>query len=133
MKKILIILSLLFLSGCTTGEKMSSIFLGMNKNQVISILGNPDGAALLDNYELLAYSNRLISGWSYDKADYKLIFKDGKLIQYGPEKIRPDNGRTALALQQSLLIWQQQQALQNKSITTTNCTNFGNTVNCNTY
>ncbi|HGN0880689.1 TPA: hypothetical protein ACKRIU_003670 [Proteus mirabilis] len=108
----------------------------MSKDNVISIMGNPDGNASSNDYEILIYANRLMSGWSYDKADYKFIFKNNSLIEYGPEKIRQDNGASAIraiSAQQSLLLWQQQQNIYKKPVTTTNCTKLGSTVNCTSY
>lgn len=136
MKLLLVFIVSFMLTACATGEKISSVQLGMSKSNVISIMGSPDGAAKKENYEIVLYSNRLMSGWSNDRADYKFIFKDDSLIEYGPEKIRQDNGAAAaraLTAQQSLLLWQQQQNLYNKPTITTNCTKFGATVNCNTY
>ena len=31
----------------------------------------------------------MMSGWSWDEADYVLLFQDGKLIKYGPATIYP--------------------------------------------
>ncbi|WP_064569317.1 hypothetical protein [Klebsiella aerogenes] len=130
------------LTGCTTGEKMADISRGMSREQVVKTLGNPDGNAISGKYEMLTYSNRLMSGWGYDKADYKIILEDNKVVQYGAENVRQDNGASAaraLSAQQSLLIWQQQQAIQNQPVyvapksTTTNCSKYGNNVTCNTY
>ncbi|MDU4687437.1 MAG: outer membrane protein assembly factor BamE [Serratia marcescens] len=150
MRKILIVVLLaLSATACTTGEKISDLSPGMSREQVISTLGRPDGDAISGKYELLTYSNRLMSGWSYDKADYKVILENGKVLQYGAETVRPDNGAAAsraISAQQSLLIWQQQQALQqqqrqpvymppvqlNKNVTT-NCSQYGNRVTCNSY
>ena len=143
MKKIFsLVMIIMSLVACTTGEKMSDISRGMSKEQVVKTLGNPDGNAVSGKYEMLTYSNRLMSGWAYDKADYKIILEDNKVVQYGAENVRQDNGAAAaraLTAQQSLLIWQQQQALQNQPVyvaprsTTTNCSRYGNNVTCNSY
>lgn len=135
-KYLLALVAVFMLSACATGEKVSSVNLGMNKSSVTKILGAPDGAASNGEYDLLIYSNRLMSGWSYDKADYKFIFKNDSLVEYGPEKVRQDNGAAAvraITAQQSLLLWQQQQNLYKRPVTTTNCTKYGSSVNCNTY
>ncbi|NBN86779.1 hypothetical protein [Proteus sp. G2300] len=134
--RILFLIIIIALSGCVTGDKISSIHSGMSKDNVISIMGNPDGNASSNDYEILIYANRLMSGWSYDKADYKFIFKNNSLIEYGPEKIRQDNGASAIraiSAQQSLLLWQQQKNIYKKPVTTTNCTKLGSTVNCTSY
>lgn len=143
MKRVIIPgLITLLLSACTTGEKISDLSPGMSREQVVKTLGKPDGDAVNGKYELLTYSNRLMSGWGYDKADYKVVLESGKVVQYGAENVRQDNGASAaraLSAQQSLLIWQQQQALQAKPVyvapraTTTNCSRYGNNVTCNSY
>lgn len=143
MNKIIIaVFTAIALTSCTTGEKISDLAPGMSRDQVIKTLGKPDGDAVNGKNELLTYSNRLMSGWSYDKADYKVVLEDNKVVQYGADVIRQDNGAAAaraLTAQQSLLIWQQQQALQQQPVyvapksTTTNCSKYGNNVTCNTY
>jgi hypothetical protein len=52
----------LVVSSCVTGERMQSVSDGMSKEEVISLLGNPDGFQRAGNYEALRYTNRLISG-----------------------------------------------------------------------
>ncbi|WP_143596866.1 hypothetical protein [Tatumella sp. OPLPL6] len=142
MKKILLFPLVLALASCATGEKFSNLSVGMSKSQVVSTIGKPDGDAINDNVELLSYSNRMMSGWSYDKADYQVILKDNKVIEYGVVNVRQDNGAAlsrALTAQQSLLIYQQQQALSHSyrtlptQPTTTNCDRYGNSVTCRSY
>ncbi len=60
----------------------------MSTDQVESILGKPDGFQQRGEYTVYKYANRLISGWSWDKADYSFVFKDDKLIEYGPGEVR---------------------------------------------
>lgn len=81
-------LSLLLLAGCTTGEKIHNVQTGMSKAQVIDLLGTPDGDAVDGNKEEIQYSNRLASGWGWDKGDYYVTFVDGKVVQYGSGPIR---------------------------------------------
>ncbi|WP_151995894.1 outer membrane protein assembly factor BamE domain-containing protein [Buttiauxella massiliensis] len=136
MKYLMIALLSLLLTACTTGEKIGDLSPGMSREQVIKTLGKPDGDAVNGKNELLTYSNRLMSGWGYDRADYKVVLEDNKVVQYGADVIRQDNGAAAaraLTAQQSLLIWQQQQALQQPRSTTTNCSQFGNNVTGNSY
>jgi hypothetical protein len=66
-------LSVILLSACVTGELMTRVREGMSKEEVISALGNPDGFQRSGEYEALRYTNRLISGWSWDRADYSVI------------------------------------------------------------
>lgn len=91
--------SILFLlSGCITGESVrGNIGEGSSKQQVISELGNPDGFKRYGDYEALMYTNRLISGWSWDRTDYTFIFKDGVVVEYGTGEVR-QNGPNMLIL-----------------------------------
>jgi len=89
MKKLfLLLLLLVFILGCATGELMSQLQPGMPKEEVTNILGNPDGYQNRGEYEALKYSHRLVTGWSWDRADYFVILKDGKVVEYGPGEIR---------------------------------------------
>ena len=61
----------------------------MTKAQVEQILGGPDGFETSGTQEAYKYSKRMMSGWSWDQADYVLLFDGGKLIRYGPATIYP--------------------------------------------
>ena len=79
---------LLILAGCATGELMSRLRPGMPKQEVIQILGNPDGYQSRGEYEALKYSHRLVTGWAWDRADYFVILKDGRTVEYGTGEVR---------------------------------------------
>ena len=85
----------LALIGCVTGERMQSIREGMSKEEVIGILGNPDGFQRSGDYEALRYTNRLISGWSWDRADYNVILRNGRVLEYGPGQVRQRDPNTS--------------------------------------
>jgi hypothetical protein len=92
MRKLsLLLLLLVFLMGCATGELMSRVRPGMAKDEVTNMLGNPDGYQKRGEYEALKFSNRLISGWSWDRADYYVILKEGKVVEYDPGEVRVKN------------------------------------------
>lgn len=86
--RIIFVLAFVFLSGCTTGEKWSNISKGMNKLEVVKVLGSPDGISNKEEYELFSYTNRMTSLFSDDKADYHVLFKDGFVEQYGVTNVR---------------------------------------------
>ena len=69
----------LFLSSCFTGEKISNLYPGMSKKEVINELGRPDGFEIEDGVEVFKYTNRLMSGWAWNRADYVAKFKNDKL------------------------------------------------------
>ena len=85
---ILALISSLVLASCATGEQMGGIREGLSKEEVINILGNPDGFQRSGEYEALRYTNRLISGWSWDRADYSVILKNERVVEYGPGQVR---------------------------------------------
>lgn len=92
MKPIILGLLALAFTGCTTGDRASEIELGMTPEQVIGVLGRPDGQSMQGSQLGYQYTNRLISGWSWDRADYVAIFTDGHLMSWGPGQVRPGSG-----------------------------------------
>lgn len=93
MYKLILISALAaLLLGCATGQTVrSDIHAGMSKQQVVAVMGKPDGYRQSGNYEALEYANRLISGWSWDRADYYIILKGNEVVSYGPGKVRREN------------------------------------------
>lgn len=90
------ILSIILIA-CTTGEVVrKDINPGMTKDNLITMLGNPDGFRKVGDQELLTYTNRLISSWSYDRADYHFVIKDNKVIAYGTGEVRVKQDNTIL-------------------------------------
>lgn len=96
MKIRIMIAILLFavVSGCATGERMQEVREGMAKEQVIDILGQPDGFQRKGEYEALRYTNRLISGWSWDRADYNVILRNERVVEYGAGEVRQNDANT---------------------------------------
>jgi hypothetical protein len=89
MKKLFVLILLLVsLIGCATGELMSRLRPGMSKDEVTNILGNPDGFQARSEYEAIKYSHRLVTGWAWDRADYFVILKDNKVVEYGTGEVR---------------------------------------------
>ena len=73
---------------------MQSVREDMSKDEVISILGSPDGFQRIGEYEALRYSNRLISGWSWDRTNYTVILREGRVVEYGPGQVRQRDPNT---------------------------------------
>ena len=95
MKAILLTLSVVSLfSACTTGEKMSSLEPGMTRQQVVGILGRPDAVRSSGPYEQLEYTHRIVTGWSWDRSDFNVILKDGRVVEFGHGEIRDRSPRT---------------------------------------
>jgi hypothetical protein len=82
MRYLMIVLAIALMIGCATGEQVRmSMKPGMEKAELIKVLGNPDGFKNENGKETLVYLNRLISGWSWDRTDYIFVFQNDKLIQ----------------------------------------------------
>ena len=88
MKKALTFFIALAFVGCATGDKMSRLNEGMTKQEMIKVLGKPDGFRRTGDYEVFTYTNRLISGWSWDRADYHVVLKNGEVVEYGAGEVR---------------------------------------------
>lgn len=92
MRKLLPLLLLGVLAGCAMGQTVrNDIRIGMTKEQVIAVMGRPDGIRKSGESEALEYANGLVSGWSWDRADYYIILKDGKVTSYGPGEVRQES------------------------------------------
>ena len=97
MKSIYLIFgALMVLASCTTGEKITTLREGLSKAEVIEILGSPDGFQRAGEYEALRYTNRLLSGWSWDRADYSVILKNDQVLEYGPGPVRQRDPNTLI-------------------------------------
>lgn len=98
MKKVLVIVATLALAACATGEQVRKLDVGQDRASVEHALGRPDGYAQMDGYDVLTYKNRLMSGWSWDRADYQVILKDGHVVQYGPGEVRQGQNNVGLVI-----------------------------------
>jgi hypothetical protein len=98
MKRILILFSLALLSACATGEKFSRLHPGMTKSQVVGLLGNPKGYEQNGAYETLQYPGGLISGWSYDTADFSVVLRNGLVQSYGASNVQKAQHSTVVLL-----------------------------------
>jgi outer membrane protein assembly factor BamE (lipoprotein component of BamABCDE complex) len=84
MKTLILLLSVLFITSCATGEKWGQIEEGMTKKEVRRALGKHDQMKRQGDWTIYYYKNRLISGFSWDKTDYFVIFDpNGKVYEYG--------------------------------------------------
>lgn len=87
------------LTGCATmGGKMTNLSEGMDRAKVIQKLGKPDGFQRDGEYETLRYNHRLVSGWAYDRADYHVVLKNGKVVAYGQGDVRVKNNPNSAIL-----------------------------------
>lgn len=94
---ILTMFTVLAITACATGELVrGNVQEGMTKPEVISLLGNPDGFQKNGDSEALMYTNRLISGWSWDRTDYTIILQNGRVVQYGTGQVRQNSPNTLI-------------------------------------
>jgi hypothetical protein len=97
-----LILGLALLSACTTGQSMGGLREGMSPGEVRATLGEPDGFERSGEFTGFQYTNLLVSGWAWDRADYVAIFEDDRLVQWGPGQVRekeaPDMGVRTLVI-----------------------------------
>jgi hypothetical protein len=81
-------------AACTAGERISSLREGMTQPEVVGVMGSPDGFLRSGDYEALTYTDRLISGWSWDRTDYSVILLDGRVVAYGNGEVREEAPKT---------------------------------------
>jgi hypothetical protein len=94
---ITIIIMIASLTACATGELVrGGVREGMTKADVTSLLGNPDGFKRAGEQEALLYTNRLISGWSWDRTDYTVILQNGRVVEYGSGQVRQNTPNTLI-------------------------------------
>jgi hypothetical protein len=98
MRVLVVLVGAFLLSACATGEKMRRLDAGMDRQTVEKQMGRPDGFSEQDGYQVLTYKNRLMSGWSWDRADYQVLLKDGRVVQYGPGVVRQNQANTGLVI-----------------------------------
>ena len=70
------------LTGCATADKLNQIHVGMPKDQVISILGQPDSTSATANMEYFTYYLSNDSGYGRDQP-YMVRFVDNKVESFG--------------------------------------------------
>ena len=81
-----------------TGEKFSRLRPGMTKPQVESLLGPPRDYAKTGADELLEYPGGLISGWSYDTADFVVVLHNGLVTSYVASNIQKGQHTTMVII-----------------------------------
>jgi hypothetical protein len=67
-----------------------------SKAEVISLLGNPRGYTRNGDSETLQYPGGLVSGFSWDTADFFVVLKDGKVESYGSKNTQKANRSTVI-------------------------------------
>lgn len=134
MKNFIIILFLpLLLLACTKKERKLVVISGMSKADVIKIEGIPISSASQAQYDLLFYSDQILTNLPSQKADHVFIFIDNKLMEYSTINIRSihdESTRVGLNAEQSLACWVNQLNLPVNPSAIANENTITNGVNC---
>ena len=86
MKKIIFLLLCLGLFGCATAYRMNSVSLGMSKEQVLEVMGEPvSTSAAIGGMEYLNYKlyETRLDRFHDISTPYTVYLQDGKVISYG--------------------------------------------------
>jgi len=85
MKKIftaiILLLAALF-TGCATADKLNKVHIGMTKDQVIALLGQPDSTSAQANIEYMTYYLSNDSSYGGDQP-YMVRLVEGKVESFG--------------------------------------------------
>jgi hypothetical protein len=91
MRKILILLMILALVGCSTGYKISKLKNGMGEDEATKIMGKPDLVEERGEFVVLKYEDRLRlirGGYPHERVDYYVIVRNGIVVDFGITEIR---------------------------------------------
>lgn len=80
------------LAGCqTTGQKVLQLTPGIRPDQVIAMLGQPDQVSAAAGREVYVYRARRRTRHSLRHTTYTVVFKDGRLVEFGPGLVGQDH------------------------------------------
>ena len=94
-------LLILLTAACTLNDVMPSLREGMSPTEVKAIMGSPTGQERRGDMLGMAWTNRMISGWAWDRTDAYAVFEDDKLISWGTGDVRQGQGVQT----QHLFVW----------------------------
>jgi hypothetical protein len=86
------------LSPRKAGVKLYGASASSLRQQVVGILGCPDAVRSNGSYEQLEYTHRLVTGWSWDRSDFNVILKNGRVVEFGHGEIRNRSPQMVYAL-----------------------------------
>jgi hypothetical protein len=90
MRKVLVLLMISALVGCTTGHRISKLKNGMGEDEAAKIMGKPDLVEERGEYVVLKYEDRirLTGGYPHERVDYYVIVNNGIVVDFGITEIR---------------------------------------------
>ena len=101
MRAMIVLAVVMAQAACTLNDLMPDLHEGMSPTEVKAIMGSPSGQQRQGEMLGMAWTNRMISGWAWDRTDAYAIFEDDKLISWGTGEVRQGSGVQA----QQLFIW----------------------------
>lgn len=90
MRKILVLLMISTLVGCSTGYRISRLKNGMGEDEAAKIMGKPDLVEERGEFVVLKYEDRLklIGGSPDERVDYYVIVNNGIVVDFGITEVR---------------------------------------------
>ena len=83
MRKIqALLLSLMLFTGCAYASKMNRVSLGMTKQEVLKVMGDPVSQKARGDTEILEY-RFYTEAFRYDIDSYWVTLRNGKVVEYG--------------------------------------------------
>lgn len=102
MKSIVALTALLIASSAhaqlSFSKRMEKLDLDMDRSEVTEILGKPDGIRRDGDRVILSYTNKLISGFGPDRANYYVALEGGAVVEFGAGEVRQGNGPDAVVV-----------------------------------
>lgn len=82
MKKLFLV-TLIFLAGCATAQKLNNVSIGMTKQEVIAVMGTPSSTSAKGEVVYLNYLLTEINGLDQSQYYHFVLIKNGKVESYG--------------------------------------------------
>jgi hypothetical protein len=76
------------LAACALNDAMPNLREGMSPAEVTAIMGAPTSQTRQGDMLRMAWTNRLVSGWAWDRTDAHAIFQDDRLASWGTGEVR---------------------------------------------
>jgi outer membrane protein assembly factor BamE (lipoprotein component of BamABCDE complex) len=82
--KYVMLMMLLFVVGCgTSAQRLNQVSVGMTKQDVVRVLGNPESVSAANGQEVLVYT--LSNSWNsqFWNSRYQVVIQNGRVVAYG--------------------------------------------------
>jgi hypothetical protein len=138
MTKLFKFLFPLVLAACTTNHYIQQLRSGLSEAEAIALVGPPDGQVREGGTTALLYNDRIMA-WSPGRADYALVFVNGRLESWGQTATRDNSAAGTAATLIGVQMLQQSRSqpvvtpTQTWSPNAFRCVKTGNVTNCMPY